>query len=178
MHILGISCFYHDSAACLVKDGVLIAAATEERFTRKKHDWSFPVRAIEYCLKEAGINITDVDHIAFYEKPLLKFDRILSQHLEMFPKSFLPFYLALPSWFNEKLLLRRTVRKRLKYKKDIFYIPHHLAHAASAFLVSPFQEAAIITIDGVGEWQTTTAVRYACSKSLIFRTRWGFYTAQ
>jgi len=156
MHILGISCFYHDSAACLVKDGVLIAAATEERFTRKKHDWSFPVRAIEYCLKEAGINITDVDHIAFYEKPLLKFDRILSQHLEMFPKSFLPFYLALPSWFNEKLLLRRTVRKRLKYKKDIFYIPHHLAHAASAFLVSPFQEAAIITIDGVGEWQTTT----------------------
>ena len=108
MYILGISCFYHDSGACLIKDGQLVAAALEERFSRKKHDFSFPHAAIAFCLEEAGIDISAVDHVAFYEKPVLKFDRILSQHLEMFPRSFLPFFLALPSWFNEKLRLRHA----------------------------------------------------------------------
>ena len=156
MYILGISCFYHDGAAALIKDGKIVAAAEQERFSRKKHDFSFPKNAIEYCLREAGITINEVDHVGFYEKPLVKFDRILSQHLEMWPKSFLPFYLALPSWINEKLRFRRVLKKNLKAKKDILYIPHHLSHAASCFLVSPFEKAAILTVDGVGEWQTTT----------------------
>ncbi len=156
MYILGLSCYYHDASATLIKDGQIIAAALEERFSRKKHDFSFPEKAIAYCLSEARISSGDIDYVAFYEKPLLKFERILSQHLQMFPKSFLPFYLALPSWFNEKLRLRRTLRKKLGYKKSVLYVPHHLSHAASAFLVSPFEEAAVLTIDGVGEWQTTT----------------------
>jgi carbamoyltransferase len=156
MYILGISCFYHDGAACLIKDGEIVAAAEEERFTRVKHDFSFPVNAIRFCLKEAKITIDQVDYIGFYEKPFVKFDRILSQHLEMWPKSFLPFYLALPSWINEKLRLPRMFKKNLKSKVDILYIPHHLSHAASCFLVSPFEKAAILTVDGVGEWQTTT----------------------
>src|SRR3989344_3377199 len=156
MYILGISCFYHDSGACLIKDGQLVAAALEERFSRKKHDFSFPHAAIAFCLEEAGIDISAVDHVAFYEKPVLKFDRILSQHLEMFPRSFLPFFLALPSWFNEKLRLRRILRKKIGYRKNVLYIPHHLSHAASAFYVSPFEEAAVLTLDGAGEWQTST----------------------
>ncbi|MBI3034770.1 carbamoyltransferase [Candidatus Woesearchaeota archaeon] len=154
--VLGISCFYHDAAACLMKDGIVVAAAEEERFTRKKHDISFPINAINYCLQEGSLNAGQIDYMAFYEKPLLKFERLLSQHLEMFPFSFWPFYKALPSWLNEKLRVPTIIRKKLKYNGDILFIEHHMAHAASAFLVSPYEEAAILTIDGVGEWATAS----------------------
>jgi carbamoyltransferase len=156
MYILGIACYYHDSSACLLKDGVIIAAAEEERFTRKKHDSGFPYNAIVYCMKEADITIKDIDYIGFYEKPLLKFERVLHQHLEMFPRSFWTFYKAMPSWINDKLRVQGIVRRKLKYKGDILLVEHHLAHAASSFLVSPFKKAAIYTVDGVGEWETTT----------------------
>ena len=159
MHILGISCFYHDSSAALLKDGRIVAAAQEERFTRKKHDTSFPINAVRFCLKSQKITINDISYISFYEKPLLKFERVLSQHLEMFPKSLKTFLSSMPSWINEKLRVVKIIKKRLKYDKDILFIEHHLAHAASAFLVSPFKEAAIVTADGVGEW-TTTAIGY------------------
>ncbi|NQU98270.1 carbamoyltransferase [Candidatus Woesearchaeota archaeon] len=156
MYVLGISCYYHDSAACLLKDGRIIAAAEEERFTRKKHDNSFPKKAALYCLKEAEIAIDKIDYIAFYEKPLLKFDRLLSQYLESFPKGFWSFYKALPSWLHEKLRVPSMMKKHLKYKGEILFVEHHMAHAASAFLVSPFDEASIFTIDGVGEWATAS----------------------
>jgi len=156
MYVLGISCYYHDSSAALIKDGKVIAAAEEERFTRKKHDTTFPEHAVSYCLKHAGIRIDQVDHIGFYEKPLLKFERLLHQYIETFPKSWWTFCRTLPSWVNEKLRVPKTVRKKLGYKRDIFFIEHHMAHAASSFLTSPFNEAAILTVDGVGEWATTT----------------------
>jgi len=156
MRILGISCYYHDAAACLIKDGIVVAAAEEERFSRLKHDIRFPINAINYCLKEGNVSIEQINYIAFYEKPLLKFERLLSQHLEMFPKSFWAFYKALPSWLNEKLRVPSIIKKNLKYKGDILFIEHHLAHAASAFLVGPYEEAAILTIDGVGEWATAS----------------------
>jgi len=156
MYVIGISCFYHDSSACILKDGKIVAAAEEERFTRRKHDTSFPINTIKYCLKEAGITIDQVDCIGFYEKPLLKFERLLHQHIESFPKSFWTFYKAIPSWVNEKLRIPSIVKKKLKYKKNIFFVGHHMAHAASSYLVSPFKEAAILTVDGVGEWDTTT----------------------
>ena len=156
MYILGISCYYHDSSAALLKDGVIVAAAEEERFTRKKHDASFPINAIKYCLKSQNITINEIDYIGFYEKPFLKFERVLSQHLEKFPLSLKTFLSSTPSWINEKLRIVKKIRKELKYKKDILFVEHHLAHAASSFLVSPFKEAAILTIDGVGEWTTTT----------------------
>jgi len=156
MYILGIGCYYHDSSAALLKDGEIVAAAQEERFSRKKHDTSFPINAIIYCLKSQNITIKDIDHIGFYEKPFLKFERILSQHLQMFPLSFKTFLNSMPSWINEKLRIIRTIRKELKYKKDILFIEHHLSHAAGSFLISPFEKAAILTIDGVGEWTTTT----------------------
>lgn len=159
MYILGISCYYHDSSAALLRDGVIVAAAQEERFTRKKHDTSFPINSIQYCLKSQNISINSVDYIGFYEKPLLKLERVLSQHLEMFPKSLKTFLSSTPSWVNEKLRLVKKISKGLKYKRDILFIEHHLAHAAGAFLASPFEEAAILTIDGVGEW-TTTAYGY------------------
>jgi len=161
MYILGISCFYHDSSACLIKDGKVVAAALEERFSRKKHDFSFPQEAIKFCLEQAGVTIKDVGYIGFYEKPFLKFERVLSQHLEMFPKSFKNFLHYLPSWLNEKLRFIKIIRKKLKYKGDVIFIEHHLAHAASTFLISPFEKAAILTIDGVGEW-TTTAYGLGC----------------
>ena len=153
--ILGISCFYHDASACILKDGKLIAAAQEERFTRKKHDTNFPANAIRYCLKEAGISINNVDYIGFYEKPFLKFERVLHQHLEMFPKSLKTFVSSLPSWINEKLRVTKIIKKKLKYKRDVFFVEHHMAHAAGSFLISPFKKAAVLTIDGVGEWTTT-----------------------
>lgn len=156
MHVLGISCYYHDSAAAIVKDGVVIAAAEEERFTRKKHDTNFPINAVNFCLKEAGISGKELDYVAFYEKPLLKFERLLLQNLEMWPLSFPVFHHAIPSWFIEKLRVPTTVKKRTSYDKEIIFIDHHLAHAASAFLPSPYNKAAILTIDGVGEWSTTT----------------------
>jgi carbamoyltransferase len=154
-YILGVSCYYHDASAALLKDGVIVAAAEEERFTRKKHDTSFPIHAIEYCLKSQNITINDLDYIGFYEKPLLKFERLLSQHLEKFPFSFKTFLSSMPSWINEKLRFMRTIHKKLKYKGDVLFIEHHLAHSASSFLVSPFKKAAILTVDGVGEWTTT-----------------------
>ena len=156
IYVLGISCFYHDAAAAILKDGVVVAAAEEERFTRKKHDNSFPIHAIEYCLKSQNITINQVRYVGFYEKPFLKFERILSQHLETFPRSLKTFLQAMPSWINEKLCLPKLIRKKLKYDGEIFFIQHHLAHAASSFLVSPFKKAAILTVDGVGEWATTT----------------------
>ena len=154
-YILGISCFYHDASAALLKDGKIVAAVQEERFTRKKHDISFPINAIKYCLESQNITIDEIDYIGFYEKPLLKFERLLYQHLEKFPFSYKIFLANLPSWFNEKLRVVKLIRKKLKYKKDVLFIEHHMAHAAGSFLASPFSKAAILTVDGVGEWTTT-----------------------
>jgi len=155
MYILGIGCYYHDSSATLLKDGTIVAAGAEERFTRKKHDNSFPINAVKYCLKSQNISIKDIDYIGFYEKPFIKFERVLSQHLEMFPLSLKTFLSSLPTWINEKLRVPKIIKRKLKYKGDIFFIEHHMAHAASCFLVSPFKKAAIFTVDGVGEWTTT-----------------------
>src|SRR3989338_5622087 len=155
MYILGISCFYHDSSAALIKDGKVVAAAQEERFTRKKHDTSFPIKAIEYCLKSQNIDISKVEYMGFYEKPFLKFERLLYQHLQCFPKSYKTFVGNLPSWFNENLKIVKIIRKKSQFRGDVFFIQHHMAHAASSFLVSPFEKAAILTVDGVGEWTTT-----------------------
>jgi len=154
MYILGISCYYHDASAALLKNGIIVAAAQEERFTRKKHDTSFPINAIDYCLKNQKISIKNIDYIGFYEKPFLKFERVLSQHLEMFPLSFKTFLSSMPSWINEKLRVTKNIKKKLNYKKSIFFVEHHMGHAGT-FLVSPFNKAAILTLDGVGEWTTT-----------------------
>ncbi|MEJ6701638.1 MAG: carbamoyltransferase [Akkermansiaceae bacterium] len=158
MNILGISAFYHDSAAALICDGDICAAAQEERFTRKKHDASFPEHAIDYCLRQRGISIADVDYVAFYEKPLLKFDRLLETYLAYAPAGFSSFRQAIPTWVTEKLFLPRKIHKMLgkDYKGPLVYPEHHESHAASAFFPSPFSEAAVVTIDGVGEWATTT----------------------
>ena len=156
MNVIGISCLYHDASACLLKDGKIVAAAQEERFTRKKHDPDFPTEAIKYCLEEGKTKAEDIDYVVFHEKPVLKFERILHQHLEMFPRSFMSFYKAMPSWLNQKLRLKSILKKKLGYEGEVFFIEHHLSHAASAFLVSPFEKAAILTIDGVGEWATAT----------------------
>ena len=156
MYILGISCYYHDSAAALIKDGKVVAAAEEERFTREKHDTSFPINAINYCLESQGITAKDLSYIAFYEKPILKFERVLSQHLENFPKSLKTFLSSTPAWMSQKLRVYKNIHKELEYDGDIMFVQHHMAHAASCFLPSPFKEAAIVTVDGVGEWTTTT----------------------
>jgi len=156
MYVLGISCYYHDASAALLENGKIVAAAEEERFTRKKHDTSFPINAITYCLTSQGITANNLDYVGFYEKPLIKFERILSQHLQHFPYSLKTFLSSMPSWINEKLRLMRKIRKALKYKGDVLFIEHHLAHAASSFLLSPFETSAIVTLDGVGEWTTTT----------------------
>jgi len=154
MYILGISCYYHDASAALLKDGRIVAAAEEERFTRKKHDSSFPLNAIKYCLKSQGISINDVNHVGFYEKPMLKFERVLFQHIYSFPRSLKTFISSIPSWMTEKLRVLSKIHK-LGFDKDVFFIEHHMAHAASTFLLSPYEKAAILTIDGVGEWTTT-----------------------
>ncbi|MBI2625282.1 MAG: carbamoyltransferase [Candidatus Nealsonbacteria bacterium] len=155
-YVLGISCFYHDAAVCLLKDGKILACAQEERFTREKHDDDFPVNAVNYCLSEAGIDISKVDHVGFYEKPLLKFERILESYIDYFPKSYKVFVLAISTWLRKKLWMKEVIKKELGYKRDIYFIEHHLSHAASSFLVSPFEESAILTVDGVGEWATAT----------------------
>lgn len=155
MYVLGISCYYHDSSAALLKDGIIVAAAEEERFTRVKHDTSFPINSIKYCLKSQDIGIDDVNSVGFYEKPFLKFERLLFQHLQFFPLSFKTFLSSTPSWINQKLRVMKAIKKKLKYKKDVLFIEHHIAHAASTFLLSPFKESAILTVDGVGEWTTT-----------------------
>lgn len=158
MNILGISAFYHDSAAALICDGEICAAAQEERFTRKKHDASFPENAIAYCLRQRGITIADIDYVAFYEKPLLKFERLLETYLAYAPAGFPSFRQAIPAWVTEKLFLPHKIHKNLgkDYKGPLVYPEHHESHAASAFFPSPFSEAAVVTIDGVGEWATTT----------------------
>lgn len=156
MNILGISAFYHDSAAALVRDGQLVAAAQEERFSRKKHDEGFPLHAVRYCLREAGLTIDDVDYVIFYDKPFTKFERLLFTYLESFPRGLRSFVHAFPIWMRDKLWIKSIVRHELGYRGEILFNDHHLSHAASAFLVSPFEEAAILTVDGVGEWSTST----------------------
>jgi carbamoyltransferase len=155
-HILGISAFYHDSAAALVRDGEIIAAAQEERFTRKKGDASFPQHAIDYCLSAAGISVDDLDVVGFYDKPLLKFERILETYVGVAPRGFTSWLKAAPLWMKEKLHMEKQLRDQLSYAGKLLYAEHHESHAASAFYPSPFQEAAILTVDGVGEWATTT----------------------
>ena len=156
--ILGISAFYHDSAAALVVDGKLVAAAQEERFTRKKHDSDFPVHAIEYCLDQAGLRPEQLDFVGFYDKPLLKFERLLNTYLAYSPFAFTSFLRAMPVWLKQKLYLPREIRRGLRnqFKKRPLFTHHHESHAASAFFPSPFEEAAILTLDGVGEWATAT----------------------
>ncbi len=157
MRILGISAYYHDSATALVVDGKIVAAAQEERFTRKKHDESFPAKAAEYCLREAGIRIGELDFVAFYEKPIRKFDRLLETYLALAPFGFSSFLRAIPVWLKDKLFLAKRMREKLPgYTKAFVYPSHHESHAASAFFPSPFQEAAILTMDGVGEWATAS----------------------
>lgn len=156
MYILGISAFYHDSAACLLKDGQVIAAAQEERFTRIKHDFHFPKESIKFCLAEAGITIKDVQYVSFYEKPYLKFDRLIKTYLMNAPKGMKSFITAMPLWIQEKLWIGREIRDKLGFKGKMFYPEHHQSHAASAFYPSPFQNAAILTMDGVGEWATSS----------------------
>ncbi len=164
MYILGISAFYHDSAACLIKDGEIIAAAQEERFTRIKHDAGFPFEAIKYCLKEAKINPEKINNIVFYEKPFLKFERLLETYLAFVPKGFASFSKAIPVWIKDKLFQKTVLIKELKsilgdnknWKDCLLFSEHHLSHSASAFFPSPFESAAILTLDGVGEWATTS----------------------
>jgi carbamoyltransferase len=164
MRILGISAFYHDSAAALVEDGRIVAAAQEERFTRKKHDASFPRHAIEYCLGECGGNLAGVDHVVFYDKPFLKFERLLETYLAFAPRGFTSFSKAVPVWLREKLFQKSLLKKQLKayvpsydWAGRLLFAEHHQSHAASAFFASPFQEAVVLTMDGVGEWATTSA---------------------
>ena len=156
--ILGLSAFYHDSAAALMVDGQVIAAAQEERFTRKKHDPDFPANAIQYCLQESGLTEADIDYVGFYDKPFMKFERLLETYLSYAPVGFRSFTKAMPLWLKQKLHLPREIRRGLKgeYKKRIVFTEHHESHAASAFFPSPFEEAAIVTLDGVGEWATAS----------------------
>ena len=158
MKILGISAFYHDSAAALVVDGSIVAAAQEERFTRKKHDPRFPKSAIDYCLKQGSITAKDLDYVVFYEKPLKKFDRLLETYIGYAPRGFSSFRKALPVWLKQKLFLPREIDRGLggQYDGPILFTEHHQSHAASAFFPSPFRKAAVLTIDGVGEWASTT----------------------
>ncbi|MDH4135775.1 MAG: carbamoyltransferase [Anaerolineae bacterium] len=160
MYILGVSCFYHDAAAALIEDGVLVAAAEEERFSRKKHDYGFPQSAIEFCLRKAGITADDLDYVVFYEKPLVKFERILMTSLGTFPRSWETFGEAMISWFDQKLWIKNLLMDKVGIPEEkLLFTDHHLSHAASALFCSPYDEAAIITVDGVGEWATATIGR-------------------
>jgi carbamoyltransferase len=156
MNILGISAFYHDSAACLVRDGEIIAAAQEERFTRKKHDHAFPIQAARYCLKEGGITVDQLNYVGFYDKPLTKFERLLETYIGYAPSGIRSFIRAMPLWLKEKLWIPDVVRKELGYNGSVLFAEHHESHAASAFYPSPFRQAAILTMDGVGEWATSS----------------------
>ena len=164
MYTLGLSAYYHDSAACLLKDGEIVAAAQEERFSRKKHDARFPIHALNYCLAEAGIALAQVDHVAFYDKPFLKFERLLETYHAFAPRGFTSFRMAMPLWLREKLFQKDLLAKELKnlepgvnWLDRLLFSEHHLSHAASAFFPSPFDEALVLTMDGVGEWTTTSA---------------------
>jgi carbamoyltransferase len=163
MRILGLSAFYHDSAAALLEDGRVVAAAQEERFTRKKHDARFPRHAIEYCLEAAGVGLGNVDHVAFYDKPFLKFERLLETYLAFAPRGFRSFSMAIPVWLKEKLFQKALLKRELRayapdydWERRLLFAEHHQSHAASAFFPSPFEEAAVLTMDGVGEWATTS----------------------
>jgi len=175
MRILGISAFYHDSAAALVEDGHIVAAAQEERFTRKKHDPSFPMHAIGYCLEAAGARLSDIDHVAFYDKPFLKFERLLETYIALAPAGFRSFQMAIPLWLKEKLFQKSLLRKKLKEFDEEFdgarllFTEHHLSHAASAFYPSPFDKAVVLTMDGVGEWATTSAALGEGNRLEIFQ---------
>ena len=164
--ILGISAFYHDSAACLVQDGQIVAAAQEERFTRKKHDAGFPSRAVEFCLQQGGLKIDEIDYLVFYDKPLIKFERLLETYLSYAPQGLTSFLTAIPVWIKEKLFFRNLLEKSIREvgglgKKDpiptLLFGEHHESHAAGAFFPSPFHEAVVLCMDGVGEWATTSA---------------------
>ena len=173
MYILGISAFYHDSAACLIKDGEIIAAAQEERFTRKKHDSDFPYQAIKFCLKHANINNEVIDNVVFYEKPFMKFERLLETYLAFAPKGFTSFTKAMPIWIKDKLFQKSVIVKKLEatlgdkvnWRERLLFSEHHLSHAASAFYPSPFESAAVLTLDAVGEW-TTTSIAIGKNKDL------------
>ena len=161
--VLGISAFYHDSAAAIIIDGEIIAAAQEERFTRKKHDASYPKNAIDYVLEEACLKLSEVDHVVFYEKPFLKFERLIETYIGFSPSGYKSFSKSMPLWLSEKLFQKKILFDELKKKdnnfndtKKIKFSEHHLSHAASAFFSSPYEEAIILTLDGVGEWATTT----------------------
>ncbi len=163
MRILGISAFYHDSAAALIEDGKIVAAAQEERFSRKKHDARFPIHAIRYCLSERGTGLSGVDRVVFYDKPLLKFERLVETYATFAPRGFKSFRLAIPLWLREKLFLKDLLTKELGkldghegWNEELLFSEHHLSHAASAFFPSPFDEAVVLTMDGVGEWATTS----------------------
>ena len=170
VYLLGLACFYHDSSACIVKDGQVIAAAQEERFTRLKHDENFPEQAINYCLQEAGITLDDLSGVCFYEKPIWKFERLLLTYIQEWPRGFLSFLKAMRAWLSQKLWMEHVIRKELglisgktnakgkplSFEGKIYYVPHHLSHAASTYYPSEFDEATVLTVDGVGEWSTTT----------------------
>ena len=157
MFTLGISCYYHDSAAAVLKDGAVLAAVEEERFSRIKFDDSFPKLAIDWCLKQAGIKISDIDSVAFYDKPVLKFERLLDNYLGVAPRGLGSFLDVIPKWIHKRLWVKDEIKKNLKgFKGDILFPEHHLSHAAHTFFTSSFDEAAILTVDGVGEWSTTT----------------------
>ena len=156
MNILGISAFYHDSAACLVQDGKIVSAAQEERFTRKKHDYRFPKNAVEYCLQSANLTIDNIDIVSFYDKPFLKFERLLETYLAYAPIGISSFMKAMPLWIKQKLWMKELIKQELNFNGTILFPEHHQSHAASAFFPSPFNDAAILTMDGVGEWTTTS----------------------
>src|SRR5690348_1112568 len=175
MRILGISAFYHDSAAAVIDGGRIVAAAQEERFTRKKHDASFPHNAVNYCLETAGAKLAEIDHVAFYDKPFLKFERLLETYVALAPQGFSSFKMAIPLWLKEKLFQKSLLRKQLKeFDEEItsdklLFTEHHLSHAASAFFPSPFEKAVVLTMDGVGEWATTSAAIGDGNKLEIFQ---------
>ena len=171
-YILGISCFYHDSAACLIKDGEIITAVQEERFTRKKHDSDFPINAIKYCLKSQSIDLRDINSIVYYEKPLLTFERLLETYLAASPRGSRSFIASMQVWLKQKLFLKSNLKKKLKIVQNdlvastnisnfklpkLLFSEHHLSHAAAAFFPSPFEESVVLCMDGVGEWATTFA---------------------
>lgn len=163
MHVLGISAFYHDSAAALIHDGRIVAAAQEERFTRKKQDASLPRNALAYCLEEGRVDLSQIDYVAFYDKPFLKFERLLETYLAFAPQGFTSFRRAMPLWLKEKLFQKSLIRQSLQelgggfdWEHRLLFAEHHMSHAASAFYPSPFDEAAVLTMDGVGEWTTTS----------------------
>jgi carbamoyltransferase len=180
MYILGISAYYHDSAACLIKDGQIVFAVEEERFTRIKHDNQFPIQSIYQCLKYGSININKIDYIAYYEKPLLKFERIIDTFIKTWPFSLESFVKGIPEWVNYKIKIESIIRKKLAYKGKIYFVPHHLSHAAISYYSSPFDNAGIVTVDGVGEYQTTalwngTGNRITLLKSINFPHSLGLF---